>query len=472
MTKMRSISSTVFAIAILLTSLYGVQRPNVVILMSDDLGSADLSCYNGPVNTPAIDGLAAKGVRFETFYAGASVCSPSRAVLLTGRHHIRAGVYNWIYDQTQNSHLLEREITIAELLKQAGYETAHLGKWHLGLPMRGRDKPTPVQHGFDYWFATANNAEPTHHNPVNFIRNGKAVGKLEGYACQLVVDEAIHWLDNHRDASAPFFLNVWFHEPHRYLAAPAELIAANQGAEHTAGLDGKAQAEAPLYSATIENTDKAIARLLTKLGQVAPPENTLIIYTSDNGSFMKNRNGSFRGHKGVNWEGGLRVPGIFCWPDTIMPGQVEETAAGMVDILPTLCSLLQIEAPEVHLDGTDIAALLVEGKGQGVARPQPFYWQLYRSTPIVAIRDGDYTLVGMRDNENLPVTNRMNEKWIPLIKNGGYTDYQLFDLSKDPNQTTDIASQFPEKVEALKKKLLAINASVMADGPDWHLKGK
>lgn len=448
------------------------KRPNVVILLSDDLGSGDIGCYGGPVKTPALDSLAAKGMRFETFYAGCAVCSPSRAVLLTGRQHIRAGVYNWIYDQTQNSHLLEREVTIAELLKGAGYETAHLGKWHLGLPMEGRKKPTPAEHGFDYWFATANNAEPSHRNPVNFVRNGQAVGKLEGYSCQLVVDEAIEWLDNHRDPSAPFFLNVWFHEPHQKLAAPDDLVAANQGPEHAEGLVGKQKKEAALYSAAIDHSDRAIARLLEKLATVAPPEDTLIIYASDNGSYMQNRNGGLRGQKGVNWEGGLRVPGIFCWPGTIPAGKTAKTPAGVVDILPTLCSLLGLDLPtDRHLDGTDISPLL-RCAGERFERPQPFFWHLYRSNPIVAIRDGNYALVASRDNEALPTINRMDENWIPLIKQGGYKDYQLFNLSKDPNQTTDIAGQFPEKLEELKAKLLKINASVMADGPDWHLKGK
>ncbi len=462
-----------FVMIALLSSLcvQAAKRPNVVVLLSDDLGSTDLGCYGGPVNTPALDGLAAKGVRFETFYAGSAVCSPSRAVLLTGRHHIRAGVYNWIYDQTQNAHLLERETTIAELLKGAGYETAHMGKWHLGSPMEGRKKPTPAQHGFDYWFATANNAEPSHHNPVNFIRNGEALGKLEGYACQLVVDEAIHWLDNHRDTSAPFFLNVWFHEPHQRIAAPAEQVAANQGPGHTAGLGGKQKKEAPLYSATIENSDRAVARLLKKLSEVAPPEDTLVIYASDNGSYMENRNGTLRGHKGVNWEGGLRVPGIFCWPGTIPAGKVAHTPVGVVDVLPTLCALLEIERPKVHLDGADVSSVLL-GDGSGLVRHQPFFWQLYRSDPIVAIRDGDYALIGKRDNKDLPLTNRMVEDWIPLIKQGGYKDYELYNLAKDPNQTTNIANRFPEKLGELKKKLMEINASVMADGPDWHLKGE
>lgn len=137
-------------------------RPNVVILLADDLGWRDLGCYGGPVRTPALDGLAAQGVRFTDFYSGAAVCSPSRATLLTGRHHSRTGIYSWIHDPTQRSHLLEREVTLAEVLRQAGYATAHIGKWHLGLPTEQFEKPTPADHGFDYWFATWNNADPSH----------------------------------------------------------------------------------------------------------------------------------------------------------------------------------------------------------------------------------------------------------------------------------------------------------------------
>src|SRR6056297_1171645 len=188
--------------------------PNVVVLLADDLGYQDIGCYDGPVQTPSLDGLAAGGMRFRQFYSGCAVCSPSRATLLTGRQHIRAGVYSWIHDPSQESHLLLREITLAEILKQAGYETAHIGKWHLGLPTPERDKPTPADHGFDHWFATWNNASPSHRDPNNFIRNGEPVGKLEGYSCQLVADEAIRWLDEERDPEAPFFLNIWFHEPH------------------------------------------------------------------------------------------------------------------------------------------------------------------------------------------------------------------------------------------------------------------
>lgn len=230
--------------------------PNIVVLLSDDLGWKDLGCYGGPVNTPTLDGLAAKGVRFTDFHSGAAVCSPSRATLLTGRQHLRTGIYSWIHDQWQSSHLLEREVTLAEVLKKHGYQTVHLGKWHLGMPTHNRRKPTPSEHGFDYWFATANNANPSHKNPVNFVRNGTPVGETEGYACQVVVDEAIAWLDDKRDTTKPFFLNVWFHEPHAPIAAPDNLVSRY----------GELNDPAAIYSGTIDNTDRAIARLLKKQG--------------------------------------------------------------------------------------------------------------------------------------------------------------------------------------------------------------
>lgn len=438
--------------------LLAENRPNVVMLLADDLGWADLGCYGGPVKTPNLDSLAKEGTRFTNFYSGCAVCSPSRATLLTGRHHIRTGVYSWIHDESQNSHLLKREITLAEVLKKAGYSTAHVGKWHLGLPTEKRDKPTPDQHGFDHWFATWNNAEPSHKNPETFIRNGEEVGKLEGYSCQLVVDEAITWLEDHRDMSAPFFLNVWFHEPHAPIAAPDEIVS-----EY-----GELKEKGAIYSGTIDNTDRAVGRLLAKLKEVAPAENTLIIYGSDNGSYLQDRVGGLRGKKGNNWDGGIRVPGIFYWPGTVQSGLVTDQAGGLVDVLPTVCGLLGLEAPaDVHLDGSDLSPVL-RGKPEAFSRHQPMFWHLQKSRPMVAMRDGNYSLVADPDYE-LSTSNMFQESWIPKIKAGSYTNFQLFNLVNDPNQTIDLAGKKPEVVEALKKKLLQINASIMTDGEDWHL---
>lgn len=435
-------------------------RPNVVMLLTDDLGWQDVGCYGGPVKTPAIDALAAGGTRFTDFYSGCAVCSPSRAVMLTGRHHIRAGVYSWIHDASQNSHLLQREVTLAEVLKEAGYATAHVGKWHLGLPTEDRPfKPTPDIHGFDHWFATWNNAEPSHRNPKNFIRNGQPVGELQGYSCQLVVDEAIHWLEGHRrDKSTPFFLNVWFHEPHAPIAAPDAIVG-----EYSENLKNKAA----VYSGTIDNTDRAIARLVKTLGEISDPENTLIIYASDNGSYRDDRTGGLRGRKGINWEGGIRVPGIFYWPENIQAGAACSKPAGLVDILPTVCGLLDLEPPEgIHLDGSDLSPLLRGDVGR-FTRHQPLFWHLQRSRPIVAMRDGDWSLVAFPDYE-LSSNNMFQEAWIPAVKKGGYTGFELYHLGNDPAQTSDLAVKEPGRLEAMKARMLEINASIMADGADWH----
>ena len=490
----------------------GIKQPNIVFFLADDLGWKDIGCYSGPAKTPTLDSLAAKGVRFTDFHSSAAVCSPSRATLLTGRQHLRAGVYSWIHDNEQNSHLLEREVTLAEVLKSHGYETIHLGKWHLGMPTHNRRKPSPSDHGFDYWFATANNAQPSHKNPVNFIRNGKPAGRIEGYACQIVVDEAIFWLDEKRNPDKPFFLNIWFHEPHAPIAAPERIVSCY----------GELNDPAAVYSGTIDNMDRAIARLLKKLEQVDSPENTLIVYSSDNGSYRADRVGNLRGNKGSNFGGGIRVPGILYWPGTITSGHVEHEPAGQVDLLPTICGLLGIDKPEgVHLDGSDLSPLLT-GRAREFTRHQPLFWLLPASAPAVAIRDGNYSLVGYRDYEfpkdrktmtalmrQIEETLRKNntlaeeirgstlqkqmfegfkdkeaeklrglyirlnmfqESWIPAIKAGGYKRFQLFDLSSDPGQKTDVSARFPRIVTRLKKILLEINTSVMADAYDWHLK--
>ncbi len=431
------------------------EQPNVLLLLSDDLGYRDIGCYGGPVRTPTLDGLASQGMRFNQFYSGCAVCSPSRATLMTGRHHIRTGVYSWIHDASQKSHLLRREVTLAEILKDAGYATAHIGKWHLGLPTQAHAKPTPDQHGFDHWFATWNNAEPSHKNPNNFIRNGKPVGETEGYSCQIVADEAIAWLDQRGDTPQPFFLNVWFHEPHAPIAAPDSIVKDY----------GPVNNRAAIYSATIDNTDRAIQRLLNKLKELGVTDRTLIIYASDNGSYRDDRTGGLRGRKGMNWEGGIRVPGLFVWPGVIKSGTVSSTPAGLVDVLPSVCGLLGLEKPDRHLDGTDLTPIL-RGQPENWQRNQPLFWHLQKSRPIVAMRDGDYSLVAEPDYE-LSKDNMFQEAWIPKIRSGGYRNFQMFNLSNDPQQMNNLAAENPELLEKLKSKLLKINHSIMQEAHDW-----
>ena len=364
------------------------KRPNVVVLLADDLGSRDIGCYGGPVKTPALDELAAKGVRFTDFHSGAPVCSPARATLLTGRHHLRTGVYTVIQDHIHNMHLRKSEVTIAELLKANGYDTVHIGKWHLGTPFRGMKKPWIDEHGFDYWFATDLNAAPSHRNPSNFWRNRERVGDLKGYACQLVVDEAITWLDEKRDAEKPFFLNIWFHEPHAPLAAPDDIVSQY----------GDLNDPAAIYSGTIDNTDRAIARLLKKLKDTGSLENTIIIYTSDHGSYRRIATvvcGPTRDHCS---KVGFARPASFT-------GQNASRVAG----LKTHPRAQSISYPQsagwwgsrnrkgVHLDGADLAPLLT-GKPADFKRHQPLTWHSPTSQPIAVIREGKYSLVGYRED--------------------------------------------------------------------------
>jgi arylsulfatase A len=499
---------TFFCSLLLLTAFASaeVKQPNVVILLADDLGSQDLGCYGGPVKTPVLDGLATRGVRFTDFHAGAAVCSPSRATLLTGRQNLRTGIYGVLQDQWHNMHLLEREVTIAEVLQEAGYGTAHFGKWHIGMTSGKRKKPSPTEHGFDYWFGLSNGAAPSHKDPVNFIRNGKRVGPMKGYSCQIVVSDAINWLETKANPDRPFFMNIWFNEPHSKLAAPDEIVS----------IYGDLKDEAALYSATVDNTDRAIGRLVAKLEAMGKLDNTLIIYSSDHGSYRTDRNGGLTGKKGSNFQGGLRSPGIFFWPDGIRGGRIEKTPSGAVDLLPTICGLAGIDKPKgVHLDGADLSPLLID-KGT-FKRSQPMLWLAPSSGHLATLREGNYTLMGYsgyklpadhaRKNELTQQMARLagidpstpnlgqrvvtstftnaeykrlksefvrlrtfQESWIPTIKAGGFSRFALYDLSTDPLQKNDISKQRPKVTERLKKKLLALYKDIMADAPDWHLK--
>ena len=360
-------------------------RMNVVILLSDDLGTKDLGCYGGPVKTPVLDSLAARGVKFTDLHAGAAICSPSRATLLTGRQHLRTGIYGVLQDHMHIMHLLEREVTIAEVLQKAGYGTAHFGKWHIGMTSGKRKKPSPTEHGFDYWFGLSNGAQPNHKDPTNFMRNGKRVGPMKGYSCQIVVGDAINWLETRDHPEQPFFLNIWFNEPHAKIAAPDDIVS----------IYGDLKDEAAIYSATIDNTDRAIGRLVAKLKETGQLDNTLIIYSSDHGSYRPDRNGGLNGNKGSNFQGGLRSPGIFFWPQGIRGGRIERTPSGSVDLLPTICGLAGIAKPEgVHLDGADLSPLLTE-RGK-FTRAQPLLWLAPSSGHLATLRDGRYTLMGYR----------------------------------------------------------------------------
>ncbi len=444
-----------FLLCFLGNHLSAADAPNVVVLLADDLGYSDLSCYGSPENeTPHLDRLAAEGLRFTDFYAASAVCSPSRAGLMTGRFPVRVGVYSWVHT-SQNMHLRVEEVTVAEKMKEAGYSTAHVGKWHLGYDLvdGSGPGPDPGDHGFDYWLATGNNAEPSHENPNNFVRNGVAVGETNGYSCQLVVDEALTWLDDHRDKEKPFFLNVWFHEPHRKVAAPPKFK------------DRHKDQKDPAYYGSIENMDNAVGRLLAKLDEMGVTDNTFIAFTSDNGSYMQGSNDPLTGRKTQLWEGGIREPGIMRWPGKIKPGSTSEVPAGIVDLLPTICDVAGVEPPQDRtLDGVSLTPLF---RGESITRNHPLYWFYNPSRPVCVIRDGDWCLVA-DPTLDLSQDNMFKEEYIGPIKETKLQNFRLYNLKEDAAQDNDLSSKYPERLDEMKKSMQALHQDVVTEAFDWR----
>lgn len=435
------------------------KKPNIIIICSDDLGYGDLGCYGGIAKTPNLNAFAEEGIRLTTCYAGAPNCSPSRASLLTGRFPARCGIYSYIPANstlpTHPMHLPKREVTLARLLKQANYETCHVGKWHLSK--LNSDQPQPKDHGFDYSFGTDNNAEPSHQNPVNFIRNGVAAGKMEGYSCQIVVDEAIGWLRKRTQThpEKPFFLYVAFHEPHVPLASPPEMVAQYP----------EANEKDRLYFANIQNMDDAAGRLLKTLDALGLHENTLVFFTSDNGPWRDGSQGGLRGRKGNVYEGGVRVPGLLRWPGVIEAGRVSNEPVHGADILPTVCAMVGVPLPgDRIIDGEDIMPLL---KGKVWNRSKPMYWYFYRAKPQLALRDGDWVLVGYQKYARTPTSHPITEEDIDFIKNAQWDRFELYHLKTDRKQQMDLAGKERDKLESMKKTLFQLHNEIISEVPHW-----
>lgn len=435
-------------------SALAAERPNILILLADDLGWADLGCFDAPnAKTPNLDQLATEGMRLTDFHAAAPNCSPSRAGMLTGRVPARTGIYNYI-PPTGPLYLPESETTIAELLRNAGYETAHVGKWHLCHDLLSDELPNPADHGFDHWMSTENNASPSHANPNNFVLNGKAIGPIEGYSCQIVADEAIRWMDEDRDAERPFFLCAWFHETHTPIASPKELIARYPNAKPA---DAK-------YYANVENMDAAVGRLLKALDERGLREDTFVLFSSDNGGLRAESNGPLRGKKSFVWEGGIREPGIIRWPGHVEPGVTRDEPAGFVDLLPTLCEITGVEPPNDRtLDGVSLTPLF---DGERLRRKQPLFWFFYRVEPAVALRDGDWSLVGYLE-EGLPASHSLSEAQQAFLKRAKIQRFELYNLAEDLEQQHDVSADHPERFEAMKEAMVRLHADVVAEGPTW-----
>jgi arylsulfatase A len=445
-----------------LLSLARAERPNIVLVVSDDLGYGDLACYGAKdVQTPNLDRFAAEGARLTSCYAAHANCSPSRTGLMTGRTPTRVGVRDWIPEDSP-VHVRKSEVTIATLLRQAGYATCLSGKWHLNGEFNKPTQPQPGDHGFDHWFATQNNALPNHRDPENFVRNGEALGKLEGYAGHLVAGEATRWLVELRDKAKPFFLYVAFHEPHEPIASAPQFSKLYPSDD-------------PSYSAhhgNITQMDDAFGHLMRTLDQQGLRESTLVVFTSDNGPAITVQHphgsaGPLRNKKGSLYEGGIRVPGIVRWPGKVKPGTVIDAPVSGVDFLPTVCAITGITPPKDRaLDGANLLPMLND---ETVDRRTPLYWHFNRASggPQVAMRIGDWKLLAALDKPAPARGNNITEDTERDFKTAEPVSYELYNLRADIGETTDLAEKEPTRFAEMKAALLKKYHEVREAAPTW-----
>lgn len=472
----------------------GVSKPpNIVVFLADDLGYGDLGCYGNPINrTPNIDRFASEGIRFTDFHSAGTVCSPARASLLTGRHPYRLGFY---YLLGGGAHLKHEELTISSLLKQAGYETCFAGKWHLtdfDSPEKGQ--PDPNDHGFDHWFGTVLNAFDGPENPGKFYRNGKPVGKISGWYCDAIVEEATDWLKKRKDKNRPFFLLLCSHEPHTPIAPPEHLsdVFDNDTVER---LENKIEyggvprpenkdieANKKFYYGTVTQLDAAFGRLIQNLDEQGLREKTFILFTSDNGpeypvNFMESHGrwddpirdrcfgtpGPLRGMKRFTYEGGHRVPGIARWPLRIPAGEESDALINGTDLLPTLCDLAGISVPiDRTIDGESVTSAL---KGKPFSRKRPVCWNApvheYEFVPSMIMREKDFVLVAWFNDKEPDLL------WMDWIKTARPERYELYDLSQDISQAENLSERMPHKVKELAAKMNILWHDIQKEAPVW-----
>jgi arylsulfatase A-like enzyme len=442
--KMKNTIDRIFitTLVLLLGVLVQAQdRPNIVVILADDMGWGDSSTYGHKVTrTPSMDKLAAQGMKFTQGYSASGVCSPSRSAILTGRTPYRNGVWRHLSGH-HKAYLRASEITYPELLKDIGYQTCHVGKWHLlSKPQFDNPEfPQPGdQGGYDYWMATHNNADPSHKNPKNFIRNGDPVGEMIGYSAPLVADEAIRWLKEVRDPDKPFVLSVWFHEPHKPIATDIKFssLYPDQNERNST------------YYGNITQMDYALGKVMKALDAVGVSENTLLIFTSDNGPVASEggSTGGLRGGKRSDFEGGICVPFLVRWPSHVPAGTVSDVPVIGTDIFSTVLDITGIPQPtDRTIDGVSIFPVF---NGQRVERQTPLFWRTHVSGADnrVAVRVDDWKIVA---NDTL-------------------TDFMLFNVQEDRVEKDDLTSKMPGKTEEMKKLLLATWADIVEEGPnEW-----
>jgi arylsulfatase A-like enzyme len=429
--------------------------PNVILCMADDMGWGDPG-FNGNriIKTPSLDEMASNGMRFDRFYSGAPVCSPTRGSCLTGRHPWRYGI--WFANE---GHLRKPELNLAEVLRMQGYMTGHFGKWHLGTLSstqsgKGvgrntqRNYMTPGMSGFDEWFATEYSVRtwnPVQDNTVNpYYHNGElAKENLEGCDSRVLMDRAIPFIRKAAADKKPFFAVIWFHAPHEPVVA---------GPEYRQLYSDREEGEQHFFGA-ITALDSQMGRLRRELRELGLAENTMLWFTSDNGpegdtgdkGTQRGSAGPFRGRKRSLWEGGIHVPGLLEWPARIKPGSATTIPCSTLDYYPTTLEVLGL-MPNGQPEPRDGVSLVPLFDGRMKERPVPIPFETMggtgsktsRGSPRMALVDNRYKLLTDMDDNDEPL---------------------LFDLLTDPGEATNLAKKFPERVAKMKNTLVDFRES-------------
>ncbi len=422
------------------------RKPNIVFILADDLGYGDLGCFGQKlIQTPHVDRLASEGIRFTSAYSGSTVCAPSRCALMTGKHTGHGRIRG-----NTKSDLLPEDVTVAKLLKSAGYATGIFGKWGLGT---AGHSGIPNRQGFDEWFGYldqlhAHTYYPTHvwENEREHFLTGNFGIKRHDYTPDLFLERALGFLDRHKDH--PFFLYY-----------PSTIPHANNELTRESGNGMEVPEDAPYsdkpwpqpdknFAAMVTRLDRDVGTILAKLKTLGLENNTLVIFTSDNGPHKEGGNhpdffhssGPLRGIKRDLYEGGIRVPAMARWPAVIQPDQVSNQPWAFWDFLPTCAEVAGVKPPAA-MDGISIVPAL---KGQPLTGREYFYWEFHEKGFTQAVRLGDWKGVRRATLAN------------PI---------ELYNLAGDLGETKDVAAQHPEIVQ----KIAAILRTAHIDSPDYPI---
>ncbi len=436
------------------TFVKGITKPKIIYIMVDDLGYGDLGCFGQKIiQTPHLDKMASEGIRFTDHYSGTSVCAPSRCVLMTGLHMGHAEVRgNKQVEPAGQMPLSEGTVTVAELLKEAGYKTALIGKWGLGIEGTTGE---PNKQGFDFYYGYLDQILAHNYFPEFLIRNGEKEylnnevyylpkeqwhGGLGSYATKkadyshdLFEEETLKYIEENKDN--PFFLYLPYTIPHDNGEAPEDerLEIPDQGIYADKMDWGNDQRN---YAAMITRLDETVGKILQKLKDTGIDENTLVIFTSDNGpeigyyfSDFFDSNGIFKGGKRDLYEGGIREPFIARWPNKIQGGTESNHISAFWDFLPTACEIAGIEMPK-NIDGISYLSTL---KGEKQKKHEFLYWEFYERTGSKAVRKGNWKAVqnNVHANLNSPI--------------------ELYNLNNDPGEENNVALQHPEIIDEIKE---------------------